>query len=300
MKIRKWLILILLLSACSSSSKPSSAQEYPTPSETSPSPTRDQILMPEASGSWVKGDDLVQIDASHANEGYIMAKTLRTDHRRIKLKIIKDGEEYPYDINKDLEYETYPLSLGSGEYQIKAYENIEDTRYAVLFTLSLEVTLDSEITPFLYPNQIVDYTPDSETVLKSFELTAGKKTELERVKAIYDYVTQTIRYDWDKVEAVQDKFVLPVIDETLDSKKGICFDYAAVMSAMLRVQHIPTRLLTGYVDEGYHSWVETYVESEGWINPEIYFESETWKRMDPTYAASDVSYSGEYQDKYRY
>ena len=229
-----------------------------------------------------------------------MVKTLSTDHRRLKLKIMKDGEEYPYDIDRDGEYITYPLTQGSGQYELRGYENIEGTRYAVLFKQTLDVQLAEETLPYLYPNQIVNYTPQSASVLKSFDLTQTCRTELERVLTIYNYVVGHVSYDWDKVEKVKDQYVLPIVDETLAEGKGICFDYAALMSAMLRVQQIPTRLITGYVDEGYHAWVEVYVRGAGWINPEIYFEKETWTRMDPTYASTQMKYKGEYHDKYRY
>lgn len=48
-----------------------------------------------------------------------MVKTLSPQHRRLKLKVIKDGEEYPYDIDQDGNYITYPLTLGSGQYEIR-------------------------------------------------------------------------------------------------------------------------------------------------------------------------------------
>ncbi|WP_373118442.1 transglutaminase-like domain-containing protein [Holdemania massiliensis] len=300
MKIRRWLALALLLTACSSSGKPASAQEYPTLTEQTPSSTPSEIRLPEASGNVILGDSLIQIDASHIDQGYIMVKTLSTDHRRLKLKIMKDGEEYPYDIDRDGEYITYPLTQGSGQYELRGYENIEGTRYAVLFKQTLDVQLAEETLPYLYPNQIVNYTPQSASVLKSFDLTQTCRTELERVLTIYNYVVGHVSYDWDKVEKVKDQYVLPIVDETLAEGKGICFDYAALMSAMLRVQQIPTRLITGYVDEGYHAWVEVYVRGAGWINPEIYFEKETWTRMDPTYASTQMKYKGEYHDKYRY
>lgn len=300
MKIRRWLALALLLSACSSSGKPAADQQYPTPTEQTPAPTPSEIRLPEASGNVILGDSLIQIDASHTDQGYLMVKTLSTDHRRLKLKIIKDGEEYPYDIDRDGEYITYPLTQGSGQYELRGYENIEGTRYAVLFKQTLDVQLAEETLPYLYPNQIVNYTPQSASVLKSFDLTQTCGTELERVLTIYNYVVGHVSYDWDKVEKVKDQYVLPIVDETLAEGKGICFDYAALMSAMLRVQQIPTRLITGYVDEGYHAWVEVYVRGAGWINPEIYFEKETWTRMDPTYASTQMKYKGEYHDKYRY
>ena len=63
---------------------------------------------------------------------------------------------------------------------------------------------------------------------------------------------------------------------------------------MLRVQQIPTRLITGYVDEGYHAWVEVYLEGQGWVNPDIFIDKKTWTIMDPTFASSKYDYDGQY------
>lgn len=86
----------------------------------------------------------------------------------------------------------------------------------------------------------------------------------------------------------------------MEIKTGICFDYAALMTCMLRVQQIPTKLMTGYVEEGYHSWVEVYLKDIGWIDPRIYFESEVWTLIDPTFDAMDEPYKGSYEVKYNY
>ena len=58
--------------------------------------------------------------------------------------------------------------------------------------------------------------------------------------------------------------------------------------------------MTGYVEEGYHSWVEIYIDNIGWINPRVYFESNKWTLLDPTFDAMDNKYDGEYQIKYEY
>ena len=137
-------------------------------------------------------------------------------------------------------------------------------------------------------------------MLLSFSLTEKAKTQLERVYLIYNYIIDNIDYDYDKLDEARSSYILPIIDETLDNKKGICFDYASLMSAMLRVQQIPTKVITGYVDDGYHSWVEVYIEGEGWINPQIYFNSEEWKLVDPTYGAADYNYKGTYEQVYEY
>ncbi len=85
------------------------------------------------------------------------------------------------------------------------------------------------------------------------------------------------------------------MDETLASGTGICFDYAAVMSAMLRSQRIPTKLEVGYSGEAYHAWISTYIADIGWIDKIIEFNGNTWTLMDPTLAASnDRSAVGKY------
>ena len=79
------------------------------------------------------------------------------------------------------------------------------------------------------------------------------------------------------------------MDETLQEKTGICFDYAALMTAMLRTQGIPTRLVIGYAGELYHAWISVYIKDVGWIDNIIYFDGKEWSRMDPTLAAAGDS-----------
>ena len=93
------------------------------------------------------------------------------------------------------------------------------------------------------------------------KLTEGK-TELEAVQEVYEYVIKNIVYDEKKAETVKSGY-LPSVDETLKTKKGICFDYAALMTAMLRSSGIPTRLDIGYATNIYHAWISTYLEETG-------------------------------------
>ena len=72
----------------------------------------------------------------------------------------------------------------------------------------------------------------------------------------------------------------------LAQKKGICFDYAALMTAMLRSQDIPTKLVVGYTGNLYHAWINVYLEGQGWVDNVIYFDGNSWKLMDPTFASS--------------
>ena len=74
---------------------------------------------------------------------------------------------------------------------------------------------------------------------------------------------------------------------TLSTGKGICFDYAALMTAMLRSQGIPTKLEIGYSGEVYHAWISTYIDEIGWVDNVIQFDGKSWSLIDPTLAASN-------------
>ena len=95
----------------------------------------------------------------------------------------------------------------------------------------------------------------------------------------------------------------------MDAKKGICFDYAALMAAMLRSQGVPIKLVVGYTGKQCHAWVNVWSETEGWVEGMIYFNGEIWNLMDPTFASSGkqsktiMEYIGNgknYQEKYLY
>ena len=101
---------------------------------------------------------------------------------------------------------------------------------------------------------------------------------------------------------------LPVLDEVLAEEKGICFDYAALMTAMLRSQKIPCKLVVGYAGATYHAWISVWTEENGWIDGTIFFDGKVWERMDPTFASSsgrsaeimDFIENGTYTVKYLY
>ena len=141
------------------------------------------------------------------------------------------------------------------------YENIVDNQYASLYKESIEVSLSDELLPFLYPNQYISFTRDTQAVVKASEVVKGASSDPSGY--------------------------LPDVDETLSTGKGICFDYAALTTAMLRSQNIPTRLEIGYSGKIYHAWISVYIEDIGWIDNLIEFTGDGWTRMDPTFASSN-------------
>ena len=125
---------------------------------------------------------------------------------------------------------------------------------------------------------------------------------------VFDFVVDHFTYDYDKASTVSSGY-LPVVDDILAAKKGICFDYAAVMTAMLRSQNIPCKLVVGYAGTIYHAWIDVYVEGTGWIAGAIRFDGKDWTLMDPTFVSSGkrspsimeyVTTDSNYSQKYAY
>lgn len=247
-------------------------------------PALPDILQPEASGMAVEENDKAIIDYSNAADGYVMVKYKAETEKRLKVLVKGPTTTYQYNIMVD-NWTTFPLSDGNGEYQISMHENAYESKYAVVSSVNIQVELKDEFAPFLRPNQYVDYGIATETIKLAAKLTLGKETELEKVQAVYDYVVNNIIYDEELAGSVTSGY-LPVLDKVLESKKGICFDYAALMAGMLRSQSVPCKLVVGYAGETYHAWISVYTEKDGWIDNAIYFDGTTWKRMDPTFAAS--------------
>lgn len=286
-------IVLFLCCACSSTSYPS---EYPD----TPPATIEELHLPQAQGTTQFSDgEYVSVDTSNCNDGYIMAKTLQASDQKIKLMIEKDGKKYSYDLSES-QYLAFPLQMGNGTYEIRILRQVKNEEYARLAVKQIDVNLQDELSPYRYPSQIVNYDAFSNAVALAFDLVKDDQNDLQRIAHLYEYVVHNITYDDAKALAVANQFVLPYPDETLQSKTGICFDYAALLATMLRSQNIPTRLVTGYTDIEYHAWVEVYLENEGWINPKVYFDKASWSLMDPTFAASDMDYEGAYEQVYIY
>lgn len=268
--------------------------------------TYTEFLTPSASGTTVLGNEIVTVDASNTAEGYVMVCYQGTAEK-VKLQITTpEAVTYSYNLRTG-NYETFPLSGESGDYEVKVLEHVQDEMYAVSFSTLISATISDEFKPFLYPNQYVWFESGDKTTALGMEISERSSNDLDYVEQVYRYVIEHITYDDVLAETVQADY-LPVNDKTLEAGKGICFDYASLMAALLRSQNIPTKLEVGYSGDAYHAWISVYLKEKGWVNGIIEFDGTSWSLMDPTLAAnnSDASvkkYVGDgsnYTVKYSY
>lgn len=276
-------IFCLLLGGCSGSSSASRKEHSGPPRDSTP-----KVLTPSADGVTVYQNDFASIDASNTSQGYVMVKYNGTNEK-VKLQITcPDQSCYTYLISDRGAYDTFPLTAGNGSYALQVLENVAGDTYTVSLAQSINVSIEDEFLPFLYPNQYVNFHTDSKAVSKGSDLAKDTYSDLDVVQNIYNYVIKNISYDTAKAQNVSYGYV-PDIDDTLSSKKGICFDYAALMTSMLRSQNIPTKLEVGYSGDAYHAWISTYIDDKGWVDDIIQFNGDTWQIMDPTLAATNDS-----------
>lgn len=227
----------------------------------------------------------VMLDMSNKAAGYATVSVKESSKMKVQVKF--GSITYNYDLNNTGKEEVIPLQFGNGTYTFRFMKNLSDDRYTPIATQAFSVSLSNQNNPFLIPNQFVNYSSSSSAIRKSFGLSMNAKNDLEKTRSIYNYIIENIKYDTYKAENVQSGY-LPNIDNTFSTKKGICFDYAALMAAMLRAQGIPTKLIIGTVAPNSlsHAWNMVYINGKGWIAVGIDSNGNQWKRLDATFGTA--------------
>jgi len=278
MKVAILLLIITLIAGCSEINTTSPADE---------SISTFEIPVPTAPGINVEENDRASVDYSNAQDGYVIIEFIDSTDKPLKVLLTAPhGEEYHYSLSGSGRKEIIPLTEGDGEYEIGIYEHIGGSDYKGVLKVAIDVKLRDELMPFIHPNQFVNYSKDSELVGLAAELTKNAKNTEDKIKSIYEYVVDNFTYDYDLAATVQSGYI-PNLDEVLNRKEGICFDYSALVTAMLRSQGIPARLEIGYHGEEYHAWISKYCEENGWIDNRYHYDGEEWTRMDPTVESTE-------------
>ena len=136
-----------------------------------------------------------------------------------------------------------------------------------------------EVEKFLKPEKLV---PMNEQIRKwAEEVTKGRKTDLEKARAIYDYAVATLKYDKDGKGWGRGDLLY-----ACDEKRGNCTDFHALITGFCRAVGIPAKFAIGFPlpaergegeIPGYHCWAEFYLKDYGWVPVDA---SEAWKQPD--------------------
>ena len=141
----------------------------------------------------------------------------------------------------------------------------EDARQRIIArtatTIDVEVKAGPTTTTSLSPEQrqrALSATPyeavnDPRIQKAAKDAVAGATNDDEKVKKLADFVFHHVE------KKGLDRGYAPAVT-TLESKTGDCTEHSVLMSALLRAQGIPTRIVDGVIvdggNAGYHEWVE--------------------------------------------
>ncbi len=209
------------------------------------------------------------------NVGVLTVNYQQTADKVNKLLVEKDGVRYTYDLQKTGATQNFPLQLGDGQYTVRLAELVDGTKYKEVAREVVTVKLTDAKAPYLQAVQEINWNANNQAVKLAADLVKGLNNDFDKVNAIYTYVINNIDYDYAKAATVKTGY-LPNIDQTLTEQKGICYDYAALVAAMLRSQGIPAKLVKGYAPniDGYHAWNEVYVaEQDRWITIDTVYDA---------------------------
>jgi len=136
----------------------------------------------------------------------------------------------------------------------------------------IELSSGRPLKQFLESDRLVPVNGEIKKLAQ--KITQGKGGDLEKVRAIYDYLIDELTYyrDDPKICGIGDSLL------TLQYKKGICTDYHSLFISLVRSLGIPAKFEIGFrIPEdtregklnGYHCWAKFYLEDKGWVPVDI-------------------------------
>ena len=256
-------------SSSSSSKKPASSSSSKKPASSAPSASS----KPSNGGAATLKNNGCEIDTSKAAAGTIRVRQ-NGNPTKVKVLVYFNGSSkyYQYTIPTNNTWTSIPLQSGSGTYKVRFMKQVSGNSYSQMYSVTFQVGMQNANSAYLNPSQYVVYNSGSACVAKAKSLVSGAGSDAQKVSKIYSYIVNNISYDYDKMKNLPSGY-LPNPDSTLASRKGICFDYAALMAAMLRSQGVPCKLVIGNADGQYHAWNMVYVNG-------------SWQLYDPTFGAA--------------
>ncbi|SHI72731.1 Transglutaminase-like superfamily protein [Geosporobacter subterraneus DSM 17957] len=226
-----------------------------------------------------KGVTLIH-EAQPQVEGKIHLKG-ESEKTQIKLLIIKDEEKkwYELPLQEGKFDEEIWLTMGKGKYTAAIMIHEGNRKYS--YGPKITVENIGDVNRFLVPAKHIE-SEDNKIRQLAEKIIEDKASDREKAKAIYDWVTANILYDYDKYlkhqEGNYDNEYGAL--HTLETKKGVCYDYATLTAALCRAAGLQTKVVKGQASNayynGYHAWNEVYLQNE-----------DKWIFLDTTFAACE-------------
>lgn len=128
---------------------------------------------------------------------------------------------------------------------------------------------DAQLSQWLKADRLVPIDGKIKQWAQEVVDAASARTDLEKIRAIYNHVVSTVKYDktgqgWGRGD----------IYYACDARRGNCTDFHAIVIGYSRALGIPARFAIGFPlppergtgqISGYHCWAEVNLKSIGWV-----------------------------------
>jgi Transglutaminase-like superfamily len=191
--------------------------------------------------------------------------------------VMKDQEPtVTSDANGHFEIPAY-IRSGSGDYTVDVVYHQPGTPPSSLSGLVKSVTMtnkDQANPEYLLPSGVIQ-SDSSEIISRANQIIADAHatTDMEKAKAIHDWVASNITYDTETLKKLEGtggemtSAIAPMSSlSVLESKTGICYGYSELYAALGRAAGLQTRMVKGNV-KGWtleHEWNEVFVDGR-WV-----------------------------------
>lgn len=221
----------------------------------------------------------VTVSAStNAINGSVTLIGTNNSGKKLKILVRKDNIETWYDVEDKREFsQTITLVNQPGLFNI--YIMIQE--YGNFYAYGPSLTVNNVVTKENQENTatLLTINPEDEKIIElSKKLTEGKKTDIEKVEAIYKWIVENINYDYEKynnilIKNFNDQYG-PIV--ALTTKKGVCYDYSTLFASLCRTANVPVKVAKGYSMNalGYHAWNEVFIaEKNQWMVVDVTVDS---------------------------
>jgi transglutaminase-like putative cysteine protease len=198
-----------------------------------------------------------------------------TSDENQEVGVLTVSSPYPYRIAKDSKYGNSVLYISAVDPAAREIEVQLVTRVQRRENLKQGIATARAAGRAVPPAGALWLKPDRRVPLDdrirqlAKRVTAGKRSDLDKARAIYDYVVDTMSYDksgtgWGNGD----------IYWACDAKRGNCTDFHALFIGLSRAVGIPAKFAIGFPLPpergqgeigGYHCWAEFYLKGRGWI-----------------------------------
>ena len=155
---------------------------------------------------------------------------------------------------------------------------------------------------FVYKQENVSLTNgqatlwNTKTVELAVEICADCDSDEEKVKAIYNWIIHNFEYDYECEPVIQ----YFDVRKTLETRKGICYDFSHLFAALCRSQNIPCYVVDGDKRDNinyHHTWNRVYLGGSWW-DVDTSFDSIQTKKQGQLYGFREIESYAAPDDEY--